>query len=181
MDTIYSRKRIKIPGFKRFRKVKIALIVMIILVLSIAIALIMSIYPSFEKACKSKASSVAINIESSEVNEVMAGYEYDDLITVSKDENGKITMISAKIAQINEIIAEITSNIKNEIDSRDNVEVEVNLGALSGNSIFSSIGPRFYIKMECSGSVRTNLLSEFTSARNKSNTASNLFGAYNIS
>ena len=37
------------------------------------------------------------------------------------------------------------------------------MGAISGFSALSTIGPRFNIRMECSGNVKNNLLSEFSS------------------
>ncbi len=57
-------------------------------------------------------------------------------------------MVKAKIVPINEMISKITSNIKNEIDKQDQVEVKINLGAVSGFSGLSGIGPKFKIKME---------------------------------
>ena len=68
----------------------------------------------------------------------------------SEEKIGEITMIKAKIVPINKIISEVTSNIKNEIDSAGETTVEVNIGKITGIKFLSKIGPRFNIKMETS-------------------------------
>lgn len=148
MEKIYSRKRIKIPKINIFQC--IILILVIIVVISI-VSFILAAYPIFEASCKNRASSIAINVSSEEVNKVMRDYEYEDLIDIQKNEDGSITMIKARIVPINEMISKITSNIKNEIDKKEQVQVGINLGAVTGFSSLSAIGPRFNIKMEASG------------------------------
>lgn len=148
MEKIYSRKRIKIPKINIFQC--IILILVIIVVISI-VSFILAAYPIFEASCKNRASSIAINVSSEEVNKVMRDYEYEDLVEIGKNEDGSITMIKARIVPINEMISKITSNIKNEIDKEEQVQVLINLGAVTGFSGLSSVGPKFRIKMEASG------------------------------
>ena len=162
MEKIYSRKRIKIPKFNSVNKVKLIIGIAILLVVISVVIFLLAAYPIFESSCKNKAGAIAINITSNQVNKVMSNYEYEDLVQIEKDVNGEITMIKAKIVPINEMIAQITSNIKKEIDSTEQTLVQINMGAISGVSILSTVGPRFNIKMECSGKVETNLLSEFS-------------------
>jgi sporulation protein YunB len=162
MEKIYSRRRIKFP---KINKVKLGAIIIIIGILFAIISFIMAAYPIFEASCKNKASSIAINVATEQVNEIMKDYEYEDLISIESSNNSDVTMIKAKIVPINEMIAKITSNIKNEIDKREQVEVSINLGAITGFSGLSAIGPKFYVKMESAGSVTADLKSEFTSVR----------------
>lgn len=163
MEKIYSRRKIKIPNFKKINKVKLLLIAVLLIIIISIVTFSLAAYPIFESSCKNKAGAIAINITSNQVNKVMSNYEYEDLVQVEKDSSGEITMIKAKIVPINEMIAQITSNIKKEIDNTEQTLIQINMGAISGISILSTVGPRFNIKMECSGRVETNLLSEFTS------------------
>ena len=172
MEKIYSRRRIKFPKINKF---KLFIIMVIAVILSAITSFILAAYPIFEASCKNRASSIAINVSAEEVNKVMSDYEYEDLVSVVKDPDGDVTMIKAKIVPINEMISKITANIKNEIDKKEQVQVAINMGAVTGVSALSAIGPKFYIKMEASGGVTANLQSEFTSVRNKSNFTQNLF------
>ena len=163
MEKIYSRKTIKIPKLNKIKKIKLTVFLIFCIILTLAMMFLLAAYPIFEASCKNRAGAIAINITSSEVNKVMSNYQYEDLVQVEKDSSGKVTMIKAKIVPINEIISKITSNIKNEIDNTEQASVQINMGAISGFSALSTIGPRFNIRMECSGNVKNNLLSEFSS------------------
>ena len=145
MEKIYSRRRIKIPKINIFGCI---IIIIAVVIMASALSFVLAAYPIFEATCKNKAASIAINVSSEEVNKVMSDYEYEDLIDIGKNEDGTITMIRARIVPINEMIAKITSNIKNEIDKQEQVQVAINLGAVTGFSGLSSIGPKFKIKME---------------------------------
>lgn len=163
MEKIYSRRRIRLP---KVSKVKLVFIIVISLIMFLVLSFILAAYPIFASSCQNRASSIGINVTSEEVNKVMRDYEYEDLVSIEKTDSGEITMIKAKIVPINEIISKITSNIKNEIDKYDQVEVAINLGAITGFSGLSGVGPKFHIKMEASGNITAKLNSEFTSVRN---------------
>lgn len=163
MEKIYSRRTIKIPKFSKINKFKLFLLIIFFTIVISILMFILAAYPIFEASCKNRAGAVAISITSNEVNKVMSDYEYEDLVQIEKDANGEITMVKAKIVTINEMISKITSNIKKEIDNTEQTLVKINMGAISGFSALSAVGPRFNIKMECSGNVKTNLLSEFSS------------------
>lgn len=163
MEKIYSRKRIKIPKFNKIQKFKLLFGIGIVGILSCVVMFVCAAYPIFEASCRNKAGALAIKITSNEVIKVMSDYQYEDLVQVEKDTNGEVVMIKARIVPINKIISNITSNIKKEIDNTEQTLVQINMGAISGISMLSAVGPRFNIKMESSGNVKTNLLSEFSS------------------
>lgn len=163
MEKIYSRKRIRLPKINKF---KLIFIIIIVIIFSCILSFILAAYPIFKASCINRASSIGINISAEEVNKVMSNYEYEDLVELEKTDAGEITMIKAKIVPINKMISEITSNIKNSIDGHEQVEVAINLGAITGFSGLSGIGPKFRIKMEASGNVTAKVNSEFTSVRN---------------
>lgn len=148
MEKIYSRRRIKIPKINLF---KLVILIILVGVISSVVSFILAAYPIFEASCKNRASSLAINVSAEEVNKVMSDYEYEDLIDIQKSEDGSIAMIKARIVPINEMISKITSNIKNEIDKQEQVQVSINMGAITGFSKLSAVGPKFRIKMEASG------------------------------
>lgn len=148
MEKIYSRKRIQFP---KINKVKLFALIIIIAIAGIILSFLVAAYPIFEASCENKASAIAINVASEEVNKVMVDYEYEDLVSIERSSNGDIVMIKAKIVPINEMISKITSNIKNEIDKQEQVQVAINMGAITGFSGLSAIGPKFNIKMEAAG------------------------------
>ncbi len=164
MDYIYSRNRIRFPKLKKNRKkqmIKLALLAFIVVIIISTIIYSISAYPIFKASCKTKANSVATNIVNEEVNKVMELYNYEDLVKVEKDENGRITLISAKIVPINNIVSEIVHNIQKNIDSKATEKIYINLGKVSGFTILSNIGPTFTIELERAGNIDTKISSEF--------------------
>lgn len=164
MDYIYSRQRIKIPKFKKIRnktKKKLALLAFIIIISVSIISYIVAVYPIFQASCKTRANSVATTIANYEVNKVMELYNYEDLINVEKDSNGRITLVSAKIVPINNIVSEIVANIQKNIDEKGTEKIYINLGKVSGLTILSYIGPTFTIELERAGNIDAKITSEF--------------------
>ena len=94
----------------------------------------------------------------------MAKYKYDDLCSITKDTNGNITMISANIIPINEIISDIAVKIQEELNKTENGTFGIKMGSMTGSRLFSGRGPTIEIKMTTIGNLDTDLKSEFTSA-----------------
>lgn len=59
-------------------------------------------------------------------------------------------MVKARIVPINNIISETTNNIESCIDNTGEVNVQINIGKITGITFLSKIGPKINIKMETS-------------------------------
>lgn len=163
MEKIYSRRRIHLPKINR---VKIIFIVIISIIVGSIISFVVAAYPIFVATCENRATSIGISVSTDEVIKVMKDYKYEDLVSIERKDTGEISMVKARVIPINEMISKITANIKKEIDKQDQVYVSINLGAVTGFSGLSEIGPKFRIKMEAAGNVIAKLNSEFESVRN---------------
>ncbi len=164
MDYIYSRNRFFSRRFKKpskKRNIKLALLAFVFIILIGVILYVYTSYPIFVASCKTRANSVATSIVNDEVNKVMSLYNYEDLVNVEKDESGNISLISAKIVPINNIVAEIVKNIQSNIDSKATEKIYINLGKVSGFTILSFIGPTFTIELERAGSIEAKIDSNF--------------------
>lgn len=163
MEKIYSRRRVRLP---KISKVKLIFIIIFSIIFCSVVSFVLAAYPIFEATCENRATSIGVNVSTAEVIKVMKDYEYEDLVSIERKDTGEISMVRARIVPINEMISKITANIKNEIDKQDQVYVSINLGAVTGFSGLSGIGPKFRIKMEAAGNVTAKLNSEFVSVRN---------------
>lgn len=89
---------------------------------------------------------------------------YDDLITVKTDLNGKISMLQANTVKINNVsmmIERIT--LSHLLDSSRN-PILIPIGAFTGISIFSGMGPDVEVDIYPYGEVVCRFLSQFISA-----------------
>lgn len=176
MDKIYSRKRLIIPktNISIFYKnnnennkivIKLLKIFIIITITILTFTkIVQAIEPIIEKQCVTKAKSIATRIANEQATIVMAKYNYDDLCNISKDSNGNISMISANVITINEIISDVAIKIQQELDKEDNNSYNIRLGTITGSKLLSGMGPNINIKIETVGNLDTDLRSEFEEA-----------------
>lgn len=178
MDTIYSRRRIRIPKviFKKFenmnnkkdkKKIKIFVIIIVAIITFTNISRIIN--PIYNKQCEDKAKSIATIICNQESTKIIKNYKYEDLITIYKDENNNITMIKSNITPINLIISDVAENIQKAINQSEEEQITIDLGSLTGTKILSGRGIKIPLKLNTVGNVETDFRSEFKAARNKSN------------
>lgn len=177
MDKIYSRPRIKIPkiqlphkgGNDKQKKNILKLLVIILISLILMKITFNYINPMFESLCYLRAKSIAAQIVNKKTKDSIENIDYNDLITIVRDNLGNITMVKANVLAINRISAELTIDIQEALQSESQTLIYIPFGSIFGNQILSNIGPRIPIKIVPSGVVTTDFKSEFEAARNKSN------------
>jgi len=180
---IYSRNRLKLPKIQYFlakksitgdiksqklnsikaRKITKILIILIIAFL-VADVIIKAIEPIIDTQCVTMAKSIATKISNEQATIVMADYDYEDLMKVTKDEKGNIKMISSNMITINKIISDIPILIQKELNRIENNRFYIKLGTFTGSKILAGRGPDVEIKMSAIGNIETDLKSEFKEA-----------------
>ena len=171
-DKIYSRSRLRLPKIilknRDTNQKDLSKLFKIAIILAIAISTasfgIKGIQPIIEKNCKSMAKSVATKVSNIKATEVMAKYEYDDILEISKDQNGNINRVGTNIFTINKIISDIPVYIQEELEREENSSFKIPLGSFLGSKLFSGMGPKVNVKVQMIGDMETDLRSEFTSA-----------------
>lgn len=172
MDKIYSRPRIKLPKIKisykrntNKQKKKIQKVLIIILAILLIIKLLFNyINPMFENMCYAKAKALAIQIINKKTQDSIDKIDYDDLVTIIKDNNGNITMVKANALSINRISVELTVDIQEGFKDKNQNYIYIPFGSIFGNQVLSNIGPKIPISINPSGVVTTQFRSEFEAA-----------------
>lgn len=171
-EKIFSRNKIRIPQFipkknspKGKEKRRLMQIICIVLIgFTFAYFIIQSIKPIMQQQCRNMAKSIATKVSNNEATEVMKKYNYDDLLIVTKDENGNIKMVGTNVITVNEIISDIPVHIQEALEKSENNNFSIRLGSFLGSNLFAGRGPNVNIKMEVTGNLDTELKSEFVAA-----------------
>lgn len=163
MGNIYTRWRIKLPRLRDLKSVKAIMLIAFFTILIMIGMFLRSAYPVLKSSCITAASSKGNKIINDEVFKVMQNYTYNDLITIDKDINGRISLIEANSVKINEIITKINSNIQKEFDKIPRITVYLNMGTVSGISALKNIEPKFEMELESAGNISSNIKTEFKS------------------
>jgi sporulation protein YunB len=88
---------------------------------------------------------------------------YDDLVTVTRNEQGEIIAVSANALKINRIARDTASIAQANLKNLSLNGIPVPLGALSGIEAFAGIGPSVNFKIIPVSSVTCDFASEFKS------------------
>ncbi len=160
---LYSRKKIRLPNFRELNSVKAILLIMFATIIISVGLFLKAAYPVFKATCETAASSKGVKIINEEVNKVMRNYSYDNLISVEKDQNGKIAFIKADSICINDIVTKIVSNIQKQFDGIPRISVFINMGSVSGISALKNFEPRFEVELESAGNINATTRTDFQS------------------
>ena len=149
---------------KRKKTAKILLVFFTLLVLifiyifKVATPLVIKTSEAQVKVYANRAMNVAIT------EAMNQNITYDDLVTVSTDSSGKISLIQANSIQINslsKLIGRVTMATLNELVK---VPIEIPAGAFTGLPILAGVGPKIPLNIYPYGDINCIFESKFISA-----------------
>ena len=162
MDKIYSRPRIKIfYSNKKKLKRKISFLLIVLIGLLTTGIILKSVSPIFDDLCKDKAMEISTKILNEEFANVLKEYDYKDIITIVKTDDNNILKTDVEV--INNISSDLGSKITKRLEEKKNEQIKIPIGAISGNKYISGFGPGIRILLIPSGTVTTEIKTEFKS------------------
>lgn len=120
--------------------------------------------PTIKELCEYEARMTALEVTNSAVEKNMENITYDSLITITQDESGKVSSITANSIEINKLSGSIELAIKNELDNYHYSDMTLPLGGLLGSNLLGGYGPKIRIKNVMSGVISVKFYSDFESA-----------------
>lgn len=147
------------------RKAKICLAVLLSSILVIVLYLNFVVNPVIIATSSAKVRSLSQRAVESVVWQVISdNIIYDTLISIIRDENGKIVTISSNSATINMLALELTEKAQNALSRMGATGIDIPIGSFSGMPIFTGRGPTVNIKMLPIGTIYCKFNSTFTEA-----------------
>ena len=123
------------------------------------------ITPLLVETCNATVKVNATKCINYSIAETMSqNISYDDLINIVTDSSGKISMIQANSVQINILSKMIDRITLSQLAKYSHSVLEIPLGAFTGISVLSGLGPKVSINIYPYGDVHCSFLSNFTSA-----------------
>ena len=170
IEKIYSRNRIKFHSFPKESKDKennkkynfiINLFIIIFTAIITFRTVINAINPILNRLCIDAAKNTGTIISNEQASLIMNKYEYEDIITIIRDNDGNIKMLQTNIKSVNEISSDIPNNIVTALESEENSNISIYLGSILGLKVLSAQGPKINVKISHVGNVETSLKSQF--------------------
>lgn len=156
-------------NYNIFAKIKFYLI---LIVISLCLLFFTFIYyfdniiaPTVLTVADAEMRSKTTDIINRNINEIYGEkFNYDEIIKVEKDDEGKIIMLKADTTKLNALATEVAMESQEEIKDVGVVGVKIPIGHISKNNIISYWGPKITVRMEPIGRIETSYSSTFESA-----------------
>jgi sporulation protein YunB len=141
--------------------------------LCVAIAVIVFILMHFQKNVTTVILSISEasvkSIATVAINEAVYytlndALNYEDIITIHKDDYGKISAITTNSIKINEIARDTAYLSQQNLKRIGESGIKVPIGALTGSAALAGFGPKITIKIIPIGNVLCQFISEFKEA-----------------
>lgn len=170
MDSIYSRKRIKIPKIQGFHtnntnnknaKRFFSIFIIILVTISTFCSVFKSISPIFEKLCLEKVREIGTYIINDSSNKILDNIDYSDIIQIEKHENNNI--VKTDVVVINKIASDIALKAEEQFRDLETETIQIPIGTITGNKYLAGSGPNINIKVIPTGNILTEIKNEFES------------------
>ena len=119
--------------------------------------------PTICKANTEKVKSTTIGLIDEAIYNTIAQNDYDDLVTISKDNNDKIVLMQINSKNANKLNNDLVSDIQSKLNDTKKIDFSVPMGNFSGIPTLSGIGPAIKLNIIPIGNVHTKYNSQFVS------------------
>ena len=156
----------RLSFFKRLKR-RILLFLSLVLVLFIGALFYLNLVvnPIIITTSTAKIKSLSQRAVENVVWEVIKDSSiYDTLVTIVRDDNGKIVAVNSNTATINMLALELSQKAQTALMQTGSSGINIPIGTFSGMPIFTGRGPSINIKMLPIGTIFCKFNSSFTSA-----------------
>ena len=124
-----------------------------------------SIRPTILSLSEARLRAIAVKAMNEAVRETIGNdISYSDLINIQKDDQGKITLVSANTVLMNNLAASTAIAAQDKILNIGEQGISIPLGTVLGGQMLTGRGPDVEVRVEPVGSVTTDFKSEFEAA-----------------
>lgn len=113
-----------------------------------------------------RAKIIANGVINDTVNSYLESKDikYNDLMIINTSANGTVNSVEFDTVAISKLKASIVSMIQKSIAKKENTNISIPIGTLTGSQLFNNRGPKIDICFKMSSAVFSKISSTFTSA-----------------
>jgi len=122
--------------------------------------------PIVVRLATARVSNSVTRIVTAAVDETIyaANVDYDGLISLEKDNEGRIVALKSNMAAFNRLQAAILASVLERMAEVDTRELSIPVGTLTGSPLLAGRGPLLRVRMQSVGSPSARFENEFTDA-----------------
>jgi len=121
------------------------------------------IRPQVVTLAKYKVQSMVTQAANQAIIEQMeqSPLSYGDLITVQRNQNDEITLLSYNALEVNRLKSQITSTVLSKVQMMDKAHIYIPIGSITNLDFLNNKGPRLHFVVTPAAFVETDIESEF--------------------
>ena len=149
------------------KKTRTVLGIMIVFAISCTVfgfAMERNLRPIVLSTAESRVRTIALDAVNSAIARNLSGVQYDDLIRLSRDSEGRVTSLSADAVGMNRLSTQIALTAQQYIADIGDQSLRISIGSLTGNPLLAGRGPEMLVKVIPVGAVSSEFITEFQSA-----------------
>lgn len=150
------------------KKVPLIITVFLMILLIVLISFIFiekSLESTVATIADAKAKQIAVNCINKIITEkIISNVDYEDLIKIHKDNNGRIVLMQPDIIKIDKLQAETSLEVNKALSNLTNEEINIPLGQVLGSQLLASYGPNINVSIIPIGTVDVKPINQFKEA-----------------
>ncbi|NPV93307.1 MAG: sporulation protein YunB [Firmicutes bacterium] len=140
------------------------LLLSLIIVLGSMVTLESRLRPGMLEVAGARAQQVAVTTMNQAVKEQVGVQDYQNLVTIHKDSEGRIVLMQPDTLKLNQIAANTTIQVQEALGQLSEQNFSFPVGQAFNSPILASYGPRVGFKIKPMGVVRTRIEDRFEAA-----------------
>jgi sporulation protein YunB len=147
----------------KVKKSFVFFLAVIVLVFLLVLFINKSVEPNIIALCENTSKSIALKSTNEAVKENINNIVYENLVTLQKDSNGKITAINADVMEMNRLSNNISTAIQDKLNEVKDTYVRFPIASVVKSNLLSGFGPKIKIQVVPTGNVTCQFKSNFES------------------
>lgn len=127
------------------------------------VVFITTIRPVFLKRLQLYGEKTATNTINNAIYKTFSssGKDFSDMVCFEKNNDGTISALKTNTIEMNQLRSHIAKELENELNNKDIQYIDIPLGSLLGNELFSGMGPDIKIKIRPLGTLSVDFNDNF--------------------
>ena len=162
-DLVGSKKRRRGVGLRL--KLRFYLLAGVVMLFSLGVVVDAALRPILEQVAAQQVHLAVVRLINEAVYDQLGnGVAYQQLINVSTDADGRVTLMQPDTVKITRLVTSIARDLEEKLGNLSREDIKVPLGMLTGNSLLADKGPNLTLALLPLGSVSVNIHDEFSAA-----------------
>ena len=146
-------------------KLRFYLLAGVVMLFSMGVVVDSALRPILEQVAAQQVHLAVVRLINEAVYDQLGnGVAYQQLINVSTDADGRVTLMQPDTVKITRLVTSIARDLEEKLGNLSREDIKVPLGMLTGNSLLADKGPNLTLALLPLGSVSVNIHDEFSAA-----------------